>query len=353
MLYLINSMSKKNLFHPHLKPNQALIIAEIGLAHDGSLGMAHSYIDTAAKAGATAIKFQTHIAESEGTSQEKFRVPVFPQDKTRQDYWKRTSFSKNQWIELKKHAEEKNLIFLSTPFSMAAVELLEEIDIPAWKIGSGDTDNIPLLEKIIQTKKPILLSTGMSYEKEIKTSVDLIKNKKVPLILFQCTSQYPCVPENWGLNVIQEFENKFKVPVGFSDHSGNIFAGIAARTLGAQAIEVHLTFHKESFGPDVSSSLTPEQLTQLVEGIRCIEKSFHKPINKDKEAKKLSKVRSLFRKSIVTNTEIKSQEVISREKIDFKKPCIGIPASDYQKVLNKKSKKILKEAKHIQWKDLI
>lgn len=136
------------------------VIGEVALAHDGSLGCAHAYIDAVADAGANAIKFQTHIAEAEGTADEKFRVRVFPQDATRHTYWQRTSFSEEQWRGLAEHACKRALVFLSTPFSLQAVELLERIGMPAWKIGSGETCNLPLLEHLSSLQKPVLLSTG-------------------------------------------------------------------------------------------------------------------------------------------------------------------------------------------------
>ena len=138
------------------------IIAEIGQAHDGSLGSAHAYIDAVAEAGVDAVKFQTHIAHAESSKHEQFRVKGFPQDKTRYDYWKRMEFTPEQWSDLLSHAKEKGLIFLSTPFSIEAVELLENLNVPAFKIGSGDIDNIDLIESVIKTQKPILLSSGMS-----------------------------------------------------------------------------------------------------------------------------------------------------------------------------------------------
>src|ERR1017187_377266 len=148
------------------KGNECLIIAEVAQAHDGSLGMAHSFIDTAARTGVDAIKFQTHIADAESTPEEPWRIKFSLQDKTRFDYWKRMEFTPDQWQGLKIHAEEKGLIFLSSPFSNKAVEMLEGMGMEAWKIASGELSNLPMIEKIIETKKPVLLSSGMSQVSE-------------------------------------------------------------------------------------------------------------------------------------------------------------------------------------------
>lgn len=311
------------------------LIAEAGLSHEGSLGIAHSIIDAATKAGANAVKFQTHLAEFEGTINEKFRVNSFPQDKTRKDYWNRTSFTKNQWKELKDHVEENNLAFLSSAFSEQSVDLLMDIGIRAWKIPSGESNNLPLLEKICTTKLPILLSTGMSYTNEIEKSVSYIKSQNIPLVLYQCSNIYPCPPEKLGLNLIPEFHNKFKIPIGLSDHSGTIFSGLAAKVLGASSLEVHVTFHNSFFGPDVSSSLTFEKFGELVKGIRFLERAINPDFDKDRSADELKETRLLFTKSIVASENTAKGTMLEREHLCFKKPGDGIPSSDYEKLLGK------------------
>ena len=199
------------------------LIAEVGQAHDGSLGSAHAYIDAIAETGVDAVKFQTHIAAAESTRHEKFRVNVFPQDATRFDYWKRMEFTAEQWKELASHARDKGLEFLSTPFSVEAVHLLEKLDVPAWKVGSGDISNQILIEEMLKTGKPILLSSGMSSYKEIERTLSLIAASKSDYALFQCTTSYPCNAEDIGYNVITEMKERFECPVGLSDHSGTIY----------------------------------------------------------------------------------------------------------------------------------
>ena len=148
---------------------KAVIIGEIGQNHDGSLGLAHAYIDALADAGADAIKFQTHIAAAETTLDDQFRVKFSYQDETRYDYWRRMEFTEPQWAELKRHADERHIAFLSTPFSAAAVDLLKRIGVEAWKIGSGDTVEDTILQPILKTGKPLIVSSGMSSRSEFST----------------------------------------------------------------------------------------------------------------------------------------------------------------------------------------
>ncbi|CAN0044541.1 unnamed protein product, partial [Chrysoparadoxa australica] len=180
------------------------IIAEIGQAHDGSLGIAHSYIDALAATGVDAIKWQTHIAEAESSDLEPFRVNFSYEDKTRFDYWKRMEFTIDQWAGLKRHCDEKGVEFISSPFSNKAVDLLEEIGVARYKIGSGEVNNLLLLEKIAQTGKPIILSSGMSSFSELSETIKFLKPFGNQLSILQCTTAYPTKPEDWGLNVISD-----------------------------------------------------------------------------------------------------------------------------------------------------
>jgi len=329
-----------------------LVIAEIGLAHDGSLGAAHAFIDAISYTGADAVKFQTHMAHSESSPGEAFRVNIFPQDETRYDYWVRTSFTEKQWAGLKKHAEDKNLIFMSTPFSIEAVRMLRRIGVKVWKIGSGDANNILMLDEIAQENELILLSSGMSYLHELEISIGRLKKKNVPLLLMQCTNRYPCPPEKLGLNMIAEYEKRFQVPIGFSDHSGEIGPCLAAVTMGAKAIEVHVTWHLASFGPDVKASLTIEGLSLLTKNIRFIEAALSNPVDKDLMAEEMSDMRSLFTKGLVAKICIAEAEIITKDHIDAKKPSVGIPVHQYEKIIGKVASRTIEKGESINWKDI-
>lgn len=312
------------------------IIAEIAQAHDGSLGTAHAYIDAVASAGVDAIKFQTHIAAAESTPAETFRVKFSRQDASRYDYWRRMEFTPDQWQGLADHTRERGLIFLSSAFSEQAVDLLETLGCPAWKVGSGEITSIPLLQRMASTKKPVLLSSGMSPWADLDEAIACVRAEGTDTAVFQCTTAYPCTPEQWGLNVIEEMRSRFGCPVGFSDHSGNIYAGLAATALGANLLEVHVTFSYECFGPDVFASVTTSDLKRLVEGTRQVEASLTKPLSKDATAEDMREVRALFGKSVVASRNLPRGKILERTDLAFKKPGTGIPAKNFEQIIGRR-----------------
>ena len=178
-------------------------MAEVAQAHDGSLGAAHSFVDAVAGVGADAIKFQTHIAAAESTPAEPWRVRFSDQDRSRYDYWKRTEFSEEEWRGLKTHAEERGLLFISSPFSIEATELLERVGVRVWKVASGELGNVPLLDRLARTGLPVVLSSGMSSWDELDVAVQRLRSSSVPVAVLQCTSAYPTPPEKVGLNMLE------------------------------------------------------------------------------------------------------------------------------------------------------
>jgi len=305
-----------------------LIIAEVAQAHDGSLGMAHAFIDAAARAGADAIKFQTHIAAAESGATDPWRVKFSLQDKTRYDYWRRMEFTEEQWAGLRRHADERKLYFLSSPFSVEAVDLLQRVGVAAWKIASGEVNNIPMFDRMAETGLPMLISTGMSPLKEIDAAVSRARSRQVPVTVFQCTSAYPCPPDKVGLNLIPFFRERYSCGVGLSDHSGTIFAGLAACALGVDAIETHVTFSREMFGPDVMASITLDELRQLVEGVRFIMAMLRSPLDKDVVAKEMQPLRNIFMKSVVVTQNLSAGARLRVGDLTGKKPGTGIPVSE-------------------------
>jgi N,N'-diacetyllegionaminate synthase len=312
-----------------------LIIGEVAQTHDGSLGQAHAFIDAIAKAGADAVKFQTHIASAESTENEPWRVKFSKQDAKRYDYWKRMEFSKEQWAGLKEHAENCGLLFISTPFSIEAFELLEDIGMDLWKVASGEVNNLLLLEQMSKSGNPIILSSGMSDWDELDEAVTQIQHSGNPFALLQCTSAYPCPPEKVGLNMLEIFRNKYDCPIGLSDHSGNIFASLAAATLGAEVLEIHVTLSREMFGPDVPASVTTQELKQLVEGVRSIEKMLANPVMKEDIAAELQPLRHVFSKSIYAGEFIPSGTILRASLLKLKKPGTGLPASQLPNLIGK------------------
>lgn len=328
-------------------------VAEIGMVHDGSLGTAHAYIDAVAKSGAQAIKFQTHIADAESTPGEAFRVNFSYQDATRYEYWKRLEFTAEQWVGLKKHADEVGLMFLSTPFSFEAADLLYNLGVPAFKVASGETTNLPMLDAMAKRGLPILISTGMSSWDEIDAAVSTVKKHNDKIGIFQCTSAYPCPPEAVGLNVISELQFRYKYPVGLSDHSGMPHASIAACALGASMIEVHTVFSKGCFGPDVGASILLDDLPSLVQGCEFVRQARSNPIDKDAHAASMADMKALFGKSLYIARDVVEGQVIQAEDLDLRKPAAGILARDYDKVLGKTACRDLEHGATLQWDHLV
>jgi N-acetylneuraminate synthase len=303
------------------------VIAEVAQSHDGDLDAAHGYIDAIAGTGAHGVKFQTHIAAAESTAHEPWRVKFSAQDESRYDYWKRMEFSEEEWAALSAHATEKDLLFVSSPFSDAAVGLLERVGVDGWKIASGEAGTLPMLEKIAATGKPVLLSTGMSPWAEIDAAVEILRGGKGALAVLQCTSVYPTPPEKTGLNVISELRRRYDCAVGLSDHSGTIYPALVAAAEGIEVLELHVTFDRDGAGPDVPASVTFEEMHQVMEGLRFVETARRHPLNKDAQASEMKELRAIFTKSIVAVTDLAAGTVLVAEHLCLKKPGSGLPAA--------------------------
>ena len=331
---------------------KTLIIAEIGQAHEGSLGIAHSYIDAAAEAGADVVKFQTHIADAESSEYEPFRVKFSYEDETRIDYWKRMEFTPSQWLGLKEHCDSVGLEFMSSPFSCAAVALLEELRVARYKIGSGETGNFLMLERIVETRKPIIVSTGMSSYDELDRTVAFLRERDAEFSIMQCTTKYPTGPEEVGLNVITELRHRYGCSIGLSDHSGTIYPAIAATALGAELIEAHLVFDRRMFGLDAMSSLTVDEFAELVQGVRFIERSLMNPVEKNSN-EQFAQLKKIFEKSLAVNCELPAGTVIARQHLESKKPSgKGHPATDYTALIGKSTLRSLKKWEFISLEDV-
>ncbi len=323
-----------------------LIIAEAGINHNGDIKKAKMLIDAAANCGADVIKFQTHLPECEMLPQaptaEYVGEPLF-------DLLKRVELSKKDHIELKDYATDKGILFLSTPFSREAVDLLEELGVEAYKVGSGEMTNLPLLEHIVAKGKPILLSTGMSTLEEIKESVTFLRRFTESLIIIHCVSSYPARYEDLNLGFIKRLKKEFGLPVGISDHSVGIYSALAAVALGACVVEKHFTMNKNWPGPDQKASVTPPELAELVKGVRAIEKAMG-------DAKRVTpeelEVQKMARESVVSLVDIPKGAVIKESMVWVKRPGTGIPAKYLNKVIGMRAQKDIKANTMIQWSDL-
>ena len=328
-----------------------MVICEIAQAHDGSLGAAHAYIDAVADTGADVIKFQTHIAAAESTREEPWRVKFSYEDELRYDYWERMQFTEDQWKGLKEHAEERGLIFLSTPFSVEAAEMLDRLGMKLWKVSSGEVSDPWLLDFMLSTKKPIIFSTGMSTLDEVDIYAKKLKSHGAQFGILQCTTNYPVAPERVGLNVLEDFIRRYPI-AGLSDHSGEIWPSLSAVTMGARIIEVHVCMSKYDFGPDVPASLTQEKMTELVQGIRFISKMKSNPVDKNALSSELSRNSQIFAKSVCAKGPIEKGTVLTKEMLALKKPANGIPAREVSSIIGKKTVRDLKADEFIKPSDL-
>jgi len=329
-----------------------LLIAEVAQAHDGSLGMAHAFIDAAADVGADAIKFQTHLSEAESTLDEPFRIPLSEQDKSRYDYWKRTEFSVQQWADLAEHARNRNLIFISSPFSAEAVRLLANLNISAWKVGSGEALSLSLIEEIVKVGGPVLLSTGMSRWSEIDATTSHLSNCHVPFALLQCTSQYPTSLDAVGLNVLTEMRKRYDAPIGLSDHSGSLYPALTAIARGSSLIEVHVTFDRRMFGPDTSSSLTFEEFSLLRDARDAICIMDNNPVDKNLMANILGGMRINFGKSLAPVRMLGTGTVLDESMLVMKKPGHGLQAIDLPSVIGRRLIRTVQPDRLLKWDDL-
>jgi len=316
-------------------PSRCFVIAEVGSVHDGSFGNAMQLIKAGAGCGVDSVKFQTHIASAE--TLRNAPMPPYFKGEPRYEYFERTGFSPTQWQALKQACEDAGVEFLSSPFSMEAVELLESVGITRYKIPSGEVTNLPLLEFIARTGKPVILSSGMSSWAELDAAVNTILRHHSHLTVLQCTSEYPCPYEEVGLNVMIEMRERYHLPVGLSDHTLTPYASLAAVVMGASVIEKHLTFSRLMYGSDAKHSLEPGEFAQLVEGIRAIEVMLASPVNKDASIRDLGEMKRIFEKSVVSLVPIPAGTVITAAMIGVKKPGTGIPARRLPEVIGKRA----------------
>ena len=329
-------------------------IAEIGINHNGDLNLAKEMIDAAAQSGANAVKFQSLkasklVAETEFSNE----ISGFGLDgvKTLGDFWKKVSIDESFHIEVKNHCDKVGVEFFSTPFDLQSVDLLESLNVSKYKIASGDITHYPLLKKIAETNKEVILSTGGSYMNEIEASYNYLRGCGVQNIsLLHCVSLYPTKAKYVNLNSIQLLKNKFNTRVGFSDHTLGIHIPLAAIALGATIIEKHFTLDKTMPGPDQEISTNPKELEELIRFGTEVWQSVQykeKVLSEDE-----IKMRPLMRRSIVASKDIQIGEIINMDNIDFKRAGEGIGANEIENVLGKELIQELKKDSKINLKDL-
>ena len=327
------------------------IIAEVGQAHDGSLGMAHSYIDAIQNSEFDSIKFQTHIASAESSKYETFRIPFSYEDVNRYDYWKRMEFTFDQWKELKTHCDEKGLEFISSPFSVKAFEYLESLDVKTYKIASGCVENLLLLDLIIQTDKKVIISTGIYGYESLDQIMQRYADFSDNISFLHCITSYPTPIDKLNLLRIQEMKDRYSAQViGYSDHSGEIWPVIVAASLGAEILEYHITFDKKSFGPDSAASLVIEDACYVAKVVKKMNVAMNKSNISQTDKHDLKK---LFGYSLSAKQKIKKDSKIRISDLETKKPAgHGIHPKNYKSIIGQKSNREILPGEFIQDQDI-
>lgn len=327
-----------------------LIITEIGINHGGSLEVAFKMVDAAAQAGADIIKHQTHIVADEMSGDAKKVIPRHTKESI-YDIMDECSLSEEEEIELQRYVCEKGIIFISTPFSRAAAERLIRMDVPAFKIGSGECNNYPLIKHIAKEGKPIILSTGMNTIKSVGKAVAIFREYKVPYALLHCTNVYPTPPELVRLGAMIELQENFPdAVIGLSDHTVTNYPALGAIALGASIIERHFTDSMDREGPDISCSMDPEVLKELIHGSKIIKQARggqKGPVDAEKPTIDFAYA------SVVTIREIKVGEEFSTDNIWVKRPGTGeIMAVHFDSLLGKKAANSIPIDTQLKWKDV-
>lgn len=330
--------------------DRVVIIAEAGVNHNGSLELAKKLAEQARNAGADYVKFQTFKAEKLVTLDARkadYQIENTRQADSQYDMLKKLELSYEDFRELKQYCEEIGISFLSTPFDFDSMDFLGELGMDFFKIPSGEVTNLPYLERIAGTGLPVVLSTGMCTVEEIEAAVRILRNGKcTDISILHCTTEYPAPAEECNLNVIETLKSRFNVRVGYSDHTEGILVPIVAVASGAEIIEKHFTLDRNMEGPDHKASLEPQELKEMVEKIRLVEKI----LGSDEKKPTESEIRNIgvARKSIVAKCDINEGAIFSVENIDVKRPGTGISPMQWYDVLGKRAKRNFKRDEMIE-----
>ena len=341
------------------KNEKVFIIAEVGVNHNGNVDMAHILIDKSVEIGADCVKFQSFITEKLVTAsapKAAYQKRSTRESHTQFDMLKKLELRSEDFFNLKKHCDEKGIIFLSTPYDKISADYLDNIGVCAYKIASTDTTNTPFLSYVGEKGKPVIISTGMCTLGEVEKAIDTLDetSSRGKVIALHCTSEYPTMISEVNLKVINTLESAFDIPIGFSDHTEGIGASPWAVVRGACVIEKHFTMDKKLPGPDHKASLDVEEFSELILQIRNVEKALGdgvKRITKNEYANK-----RVMQKSIVTIAPLRCGEIVTEDKIEIMRPGNGLSPDWYPKVLGKSVLEDIPEftvleLHHINWKE--
>jgi N-acetylneuraminate synthase/N,N'-diacetyllegionaminate synthase len=332
--------------------SKVFVVAEIGINHDGSLEQAHKLVDAAADAGADAVKFQTFRADRLMAPVEARFAQQEPGAESAYQLFRRLELSREAHEQLKAHADARGVVFLSTPFDEESADFLDQLGVPAFKIASSDITHTPLLRRVATKRKPVLLSTGMSYLGEVSDAILALKSAGAKeILLLHCVSLYPAPPETLNLRSIETMRNHFGLPVGYSDHCEGFILPLAAVALGAVLLEKHFTLSRDLPGPDHKVSMEPAELRILVQYLQDVEASLgdgrKHPASAEEENRKLS------RRSISVTADIRAYEVIAPWMLAVKRPGTGLEPRQLESVIGMRARRNISKNSILQWEDLV
>lgn len=321
--------------------NKAYIIAEAGVNHNGDIKTAFKLVDAAKTAGADAVKFQTFKSEklvSKSAQKADYQKKTTSAEESQADMLKKLELSEDEYIDLKRYCDDIGIQFLSTPFDEESVDFLNELGVPMMKIPSGEITNLPLLIRVAQTKKKVIISTGMCEMDEIQAAINVLeRNGAKEITVLHCNTEYPTPFEDVNLSAMHQMEKVLQKPIGYSDHTRGIEIPIAAVALGASVIEKHFTLDRNMEGPDHKASLEPNELKSMVEAIRNVETAFGSGEKKPSESEK--KNIYVARKSIVASRKIHAGEIFTQDNLATKRPGNGISPMCWENVIGKRAKR--------------
>lgn len=328
------------------------VIAEIGINHNGKISLAKKLIDVASKCGANAVKFQKRDLNSI-YRKEILENPNLDSQGTEMliGILREVELEEEDYKEIIEYCKEKEITFLCTPWDKISVDFLERFNVPAYKIASADMTNFPLIKHISNTKKPMMISTGMSTLEEIEKTVNFVKSLNAQFVLLHCNSTYPSPIDLLNLKMIPFLREKFNVPIGYSGHETSIIPTLAAANMGAVIIERHITLDKKMEGLDHAASLEPDELKQLIQNIRESEVAYGKPEKKMSRGEILQ--REVLGKSLVCSNTIDVGEIFSEKNIEVKGPARGLSPQYYYEILNKKTKRKIEKGEYILDSDIV
>lgn len=331
------------------------IVAEIGVNHNGSVKIAKKLIDAAKEVRADAAKFQVFKTErivTEYAKKAAYQKETTDPKKSQYDMLKRLELTDAEIRELHNYARKRNIMFLSSAFDEESVDLLDNLDVPAFKVASSEVTNLPLLQHIARKKRPILLSTGLSTLEEIKEALDIFKAEDIEdIVLLHCITSYPAKAEEANLKTMDVLRKQFGFPVGFSDHTLGTAVPIAAVAMGAVLIEKHFTLDKKMPGPDQRASLEPDEFRQMVTAIHDVERALGNGLKK--LAAEEEEIKKVARRSIVAKVKIRKGTVIRENMLDFKRPGTGLEPKNLLKIVGKRASKDIEADEMITFEKLL